>query len=60
MDIEDWYHLDYFDKSKCKRDYSMLDGINRYCELLDEHNIPSSFFVLGGHCIIIKRYSKND
>ena len=47
MDIEDWYHLDYFDKSKCKRDYSMLDGINRYCELLDEHNIPSSFFVLG-------------
>jgi polysaccharide deacetylase family protein (PEP-CTERM system associated) len=47
MDIEDWYHLDYFYSSKCSKEYSMLDGIGKYCELLNEHNIPSSFFVVG-------------
>ena len=47
MDVEDWYHLDYFDASKCDKNYSLLDGINNYCAILQEHNIPSSFFVLG-------------
>jgi polysaccharide deacetylase family protein (PEP-CTERM system associated) len=47
MDIEDWYHLDYFDSSQCDKDYSLLDGINTYCEILQKHKIPSSFFVLG-------------
>ena len=23
MDIEDWYHLDYFDARKCNTDYSI-------------------------------------
>ena len=36
MDIEDWYHLDYFYSSKCSKEYSMLDGIGKYCELLNE------------------------
>jgi len=48
MDIEEWYHLDYFDSSHCNQEYSMLDGIEKYCEILDNHQIPSSFFVLGG------------
>ncbi len=47
MDVEDWYHLDYFDETKCSREYSMLDGIHNYCDLLDEHAIKSNFFVLG-------------
>tara|TARA_B100000315_G_scaffold196478_1_gene187571 strand:- start:1338 stop:2189 length:852 start_codon:yes stop_codon:yes gene_type:complete len=46
MDIEDWYHLDYFDRSQCDKNYSLLDGINTYREILQNYNIPSSFFVL--------------
>lgn len=47
LDIEDWYHLDYFDESACDREHSLLDGIDVYREILDRHDIPSSFFVLG-------------
>lgn len=47
MDIEDWYHLDYFDNMQCDNNYSLLDGINTYREILQKHKIPSSFFVLG-------------
>lgn len=47
MDIEDWYHLEYFDRHICDKHYSLLDGINVYLEILKNHNIQSSFFVLG-------------
>lgn len=47
MDIEDWYHLDYFDNSRCEKNYTLLDGIDVYREILQKHNVPSSFFVLG-------------
>jgi peptidoglycan/xylan/chitin deacetylase (PgdA/CDA1 family) len=47
MDIEDWQHLDYFDKSKCDLSYSMIDGLDRYLELIDELGVPSSFFCVG-------------
>jgi peptidoglycan/xylan/chitin deacetylase (PgdA/CDA1 family) len=47
MDIEDWQHLDYFDKSKCDPSYTMLDGLDRYLELIDELDVPSSFFCVG-------------
>lgn len=47
MDIEDWYHLDYFNGMHCDKNYSLLDGINVYREILKKHNVPSSFFVLG-------------
>ena len=46
MDIEDWYHLDYFNSSRCDKNYSLLDGIDVYREILTKYNIPSSFFVL--------------
>ena len=47
MDIEDWYHLDYFRREHCDCTYSMLDGVSNYCEILSDHQVPSSFFVLG-------------
>lgn len=47
MDVEDWYHLDYFDRKQTDETYSMLDGLDKYHELLDRHGIPSTFFVLG-------------
>ncbi|MCF8037191.1 MAG: polysaccharide deacetylase family protein [Desulfobacteraceae bacterium] len=46
LDMEDWYHLDYF-SGKERSDYTMLDGIDVYRNLLDKFNIPSSYFVLG-------------
>ncbi|MEQ8532030.1 MAG: polysaccharide deacetylase family protein [Imperialibacter sp.] len=47
MDVEDWYHLDYFDKGKCDRTVSMLDGLEAYARILAEYQIKSSFFVVG-------------
>jgi len=47
MDVEDWYHLDYFDRQKCNESVSMLDGFRKYRELLNHHDIMTTFFVLG-------------
>lgn len=47
MDIEDWYHLDYFQNGDCDRQSSMLDGLDEYVAILDEFKIKSSFFVVG-------------
>ena len=47
MDIEDWYHLDYFQHGSCNRSYSMLDGLDVYLEMLDDLGVPSSFFCVG-------------
>jgi peptidoglycan/xylan/chitin deacetylase (PgdA/CDA1 family) len=47
LDIEDWYHLDYFAGKDCDRTYSMLDGLEVYQNILKSQNIPSSYFVLG-------------
>ena len=47
MDVEDWYHLDYFKRSECNTNNSLLDGLDVYIELLSELSLPSSFFVLG-------------
>ena len=50
MDVEDWYHLDYFDRNKCNSNISMLDGVERYLDLLGKHNVPSTFFILSELC----------
>ena len=55
MDIEDWYHLDYFDKNECDKKYSMLDGLDVYADILTKNKIKSSFFVLGELSYSIKR-----
>jgi len=47
MDIENWYHLDYFKGKECDQNYSMLDGLDSYLDIIDSHKISSSFFVLG-------------
>ena len=56
MDIEDWFHLDYFDRSKCDCTYSLLDGLEVYLKILSDHGIPSSFFVLGE---LVEKLRKN-
>ncbi len=47
MDVEDWFHLDYFQRKFCNETYSMLDGLEKYLKILETYNLPSSFFVLG-------------
>ncbi len=47
IDVEDWYHLDYFDRDECDTEKSLLDGLEVYVELVKSLSIPSSFFVLG-------------
>ena len=47
LDVEDWYHLDYFNRHECDTNNSLLDGLDVYVDLLKALSIPSSFFVLG-------------
>ena len=47
MDVEDWYHLDYFQKEKCETSYSLLDGVEQYLKILEDEHVPSSFFAVG-------------
>ncbi len=47
MDIEDWYHLGILEGHSCDQSYSVLDGLDRYMELMDDQGVPSSFFCLG-------------
>ena len=46
MDVEDWYHLDYFSDLAPERVPSLLDGLDVYLSLLDRHSIRTTFFVL--------------
>src|SRR5512145_2400579 len=47
MDVEDWFHLDYFGGTAVDRSVSLLDGVETYCSWLAGLGLPSSFFVLG-------------
>ncbi len=44
MDVEDWYHLDYIKKKPSQ--LSMLDGFDHFISFVDEHNIPTTLFIL--------------
>lgn len=46
MDIEDWYHLDYFQEHHVDKSRSMLDGLVNYVDLLNAYNIRTTFFAL--------------
>lgn len=46
MDVEDWYHLDYFQGKNLYKTKSMLDGFVNYIDLLNRHNIKTTFFAL--------------
>jgi polysaccharide deacetylase family protein (PEP-CTERM system associated) len=56
MDVEEWYHLDYFDQTQCDTSQSMLDGLDRYLGILEEEDIRSTFFVLGSLAETIKSH----
>jgi polysaccharide deacetylase family protein (PEP-CTERM system associated) len=47
FDVEDWYHTEYLKGTSCDRRYTMLDGLDVFTEILEEHDIRGTFFVLG-------------
>ena len=44
IDVEEWYHLEYFKNSKTDRKKSVMDGLNTFIKIIDKHNIKASFF----------------
>jgi peptidoglycan/xylan/chitin deacetylase (PgdA/CDA1 family) len=47
IDVEEWYHLEYFKNSKCDREKSVMDGLDIFINIIDKHNIKASFFIVG-------------
>ncbi len=47
LDVEDWYHLDYFSRTETDRRYSLLDGVDRFCGYIEAQRLPATFFVVG-------------
>lgn len=47
MDVEDWFHLDYFNKEECNINQSTMDGLSVYLDLLKQYEIKTTFFVVG-------------
>jgi peptidoglycan/xylan/chitin deacetylase (PgdA/CDA1 family) len=56
MDVEDWFHLDYFDKNNCDQNFSTLDGFDIYLKILDDYGVKSTFFIVGE--LVSKLHSK--
>tara|TARA_B110000003_G_scaffold273490_1_gene311329 strand:- start:2719 stop:3561 length:843 start_codon:yes stop_codon:yes gene_type:complete len=47
IDVEEWYHLEYFKNSKTDKKNSVMDGLNAFIKIVDKHNIKASFFIVG-------------
>ncbi len=47
MDVEDWYHTGYLDRSLCDRGVSILSVLNGFADRLEKHGARGTFFVLG-------------
>jgi peptidoglycan/xylan/chitin deacetylase (PgdA/CDA1 family) len=47
IDVEEWYHLEYFKNSNCDRKKSVMDGLHTFIKIIDKHNIKASFFIVG-------------
>jgi len=54
LDVEDWYHLDYFSSVKTDTNYSMLDGVNNFLEIVESHGVSSTLFALSDVAPLVK------
>ena len=54
IDVEDWHHLDYFSSINTNKNYSMLDGLNNYLDIVDYHKISSTLFTLSSIAPLVK------
>ena len=46
IDVEDYYHLEYYKEKNRNTDYSMLDGLELFLDLCETESIPPNLFVL--------------
>ena len=47
IDVEEWYHLEYFKNSNCDRKKSVIDGLDIFIKIIEKHDIKASFFIVG-------------
>lgn len=47
LDLEEWYHLEYFQKYNPEKKPLMVNNLTPFLDLLDKHNIKITVFVLG-------------
>ena len=47
MDVEDWFHLDYYNNKNVNYGYSTIEGVDNYLDWLKTNKIKSTFFILG-------------
>ena len=46
LDVEDYYHLEYYPSTKGEKKYSMLDGLEFFLNACEKHSVPPNLFVL--------------
>ena len=46
IDVEEWYHLDYFKKLECDTNITVLDGLDTFYELTQKHDVKANYFFL--------------
>lgn len=48
IDVEDWYHLEYFQKLNCDKSQKILaEGTYNFLDLIQNEKIKATFFVVG-------------
>ena len=47
IDVEEWYHLEYFKNSETDKSKSVMDGLHTFIKIVNKHNIKASFFIVG-------------
>jgi peptidoglycan/xylan/chitin deacetylase (PgdA/CDA1 family) len=58
IDVEEWYHLEYFKNSDTDKSKSVMDGLQTFIKIIDRHNIKASFFIVGELIQILKKTIK--
>lgn len=47
IDVEEWYHLEYFKNYNTDKNKSVMDGLTSFVKMIESHNIKASFFIVG-------------
>jgi peptidoglycan/xylan/chitin deacetylase (PgdA/CDA1 family) len=59
IDVEEWYHLEYFKNSKTDRKKTVMDGLTKFIKIIEKHNIKASFFIVGELIQTLKKTIKD-
>ena len=47
IDVEEWYHLEYFKNFDTDKSKSVMDGLHTFIKIINKHNLKASFFIVG-------------